>query len=250
MGFGRKVGAFLGLVPDDIRDGVHGDHYDDFDGPDYSGEYGPDYGSDREGGNARYAASDYRGEREYARSSTRAGYETDTAEYESVGAYGARGSDGDRHSRSVDRSAHSTSYVAEQSPRLSDRGPAVTARSGGHSFATEPVTQGALAMQPRAESRREPDSTAASRPVTIKLADFGDARVIGEKYRDGQAVIMDMTEMADADARRLVDFAAGLAFAKRGSIDKVTTKVFMLLPPDVDVSAEDRREYAGAYNRR
>ena len=78
---------------------------------------------------------------------------------------------------------------------------------------------------------------------------FAEARIIGEKYRDGLAVIMDMTEMADADARRLVDFAAGLAFAKRGSIDKVTTKVFMLLPSDVDVSAEDRREYAGAYGR-
>ena len=34
----------------------------------------------------------------------------------------------------------------------------------------------------------------------------------------------------------MVDFAAGLAFALRGSIDKVTTKVFMLLPPDTDVA--------------
>ncbi len=66
--------------------------------------------------------------------------------------------------------------------------------------------------------------------MTIKLTGFSEARVIGEKYRDGLSVIMDMTEMADADARRLVDFAAGLAFAMRGSIDKVTTKVFMLLP--------------------
>jgi cell division inhibitor SepF len=58
--------------------------------------------------------------------------------------------------------------------------------------------------------------------------------------------------MNDSDARRLVDFAAGLAFAKRGSIDKVTTKVFMLLPSDIDpadFSPEQRREYAGAYSR-
>ncbi|MGH3572762.1 MAG: cell division protein SepF, partial [Pseudonocardiaceae bacterium] len=42
----------------------------------------------------------------------------------------------------------------------------------------------------------------------------------------------------------LVDFAAGLAFALRGSIDKVTNKVFLLSPPNVDVSAEDRRRIA------
>jgi len=72
--------------------------------------------------------------------------------------------------------------------------------------------------------------------VTIKLNGFAEARVIGEKYREGKPVILDMTEMDDSDARRLVDFAAGLAFALRGSIDKVTTKVFMLLPPDTDVA--------------
>ena len=60
--------------------------------------------------------------------------------------------------------------------------------------------------------------------------------MIGEKFREGKPVILDMTEMDDAGARRLVDFAAGLAFALRGSIDKVTTKVFMLLPPDTDVA--------------
>ena len=76
----------------------------------------------------------------------------------------------------------------------------------------------------------------AIRPVTVKLTGFGEARVIGEKFREGKPVILDMTEMDDAGARRLVDFAAGLAFALRGSIDKVTTKVFMLLPPDTDAA--------------
>ena len=64
--------------------------------------------------------------------------------------------------------------------------------------------------------------------------------MIGEKFREGKPVILDMTEMDDAGARRLVDFAAGLAFALRGSIDKVTTKVFMLLPPDTDVGRHSR----------
>ena len=122
---------------------------------------------------------------------------------------------------------------------------------GSSSFADAP-THGATALQPLVAPRIQPETKTASRPVTIKLTGFSEARVIGEKYRDGLSVIMDMTEMADADARRLVDFAAGLAFAMRGSIDKVTTKVFMLLPSDIDaadISAEQRREFAGASSR-
>ena len=52
--------------------------------------------------------------------------------------------------------------------------------------------------------------------------------------------------LAEADAKRLVDFAAGLAFALRGSFDKVATKVFLLSPADIDVSAEERRRIAEA----
>jgi cell division inhibitor SepF len=63
-------------------------------------------------------------------------------------------------------------------------------------------------------------------------------------------VIMNLTEMSDSDAKRLVDFAAGLAFAMRGSIDKVTNKVFLLSPSNVDVSAEVKRHIVenGFYN--
>ena len=58
--------------------------------------------------------------------------------------------------------------------------------------------------------------------------DYSEARTIGERFRDGQPVIMDLVSMDNADAKRLVDFAAGLAFALRGSFDKVATKVFLL----------------------
>jgi cell division inhibitor SepF len=91
------------------------------------------------------------------------------------------------------------------------------------------------------------ESAGAIRPVTVKLTGFGEARIIGEKFREGKPVILDMTEMDDTGARRLVDFAAGLAFALRGSIDKVTTKVFMLLPPDTEMPElpDYEPEYAG-----
>lgn len=116
---------------------------------------------------------------------------------------------------------------------------------------SEPITQGALAMQPLEQERRLPlDSGSGSRPLTVKLTGFTEARVIGERYREGASVILDMTDLTDSDARRVVDFAAGLAFALHGSIDKVTSRVFMLLPPHADLSADDRRAVASGSFRR
>ncbi len=81
--------------------------------------------------------------------------------------------------------------------------------------------------------------------VTLHPRTYNEARTIGERYREGMPVIMNLTGMDDADAKRLVDFAAGLAFALRGSIDKVTTKVFLLSPTGVAVSAEVERPIGG-----
>jgi cell division inhibitor SepF len=83
-----------------------------------------------------------------------------------------------------------------------------------------------------------------ARITTLQPRSYKEARTIGERYRDGQPVIMNLTELDAADAKRLVDFAAGLAFALRGSIDKVTNRVFLLTPADVEVSADDARRLA------
>jgi cell division inhibitor SepF len=87
-----------------------------------------------------------------------------------------------------------------------------------------------------------------SKITTLHPRSYSEARTIGEQYRDGIPVIMNLTEMDEADAKRLVDFAAGLAFGLRGSIEKVTNRVFLLSPPNVDVAAEDKRRLAeGAF---
>jgi cell division inhibitor SepF len=78
------------------------------------------------------------------------------------------------------------------------------------------------------------------RITTLHPRTYNEARTIGERFRDGMPVIMNLTEMDDADAKRLVDFAAGLSFGLRGSIERVTAKVFLLSPQDVDVTAEDK----------
>ncbi|MEJ7833506.1 MAG: cell division protein SepF [Nocardioides sp.] len=97
--------------------------------------------------------------------------------------------------------------------------------------------------------RRRPGPTGVvaelSRITTLHPRTYNEARTVGENFRDGTPVIMNLSEMDDADAKRLVDFAAGLVFATRGSIERVTNKVFLLSPPNVTVAAEDKQRIAG-----
>jgi cell division inhibitor SepF len=90
-----------------------------------------------------------------------------------------------------------------------------------------------------------------SRITTLHPSTYNEARVIGENFREGIPVIMNLSEMSDADAKRLVDFSAGLVFAVHGSIERVTNKVFLLSPPNVSVAAEDKQRIAedGFFNQ-
>ena len=95
---------------------------------------------------------------------------------------------------------------------------------------------------PVARVVRDVEVGALNRITTIHPRTYNEAKTIGESYRDGTPVIMNLTELDDASAKRLVDFAAGLVFALRGGFDKVTNRVFLLTPADVEVSADDARK--------
>jgi cell division inhibitor SepF len=87
------------------------------------------------------------------------------------------------------------------------------------------------------------ESAEAYRITTIHPRTYNEAKQIGETFRDNIPVIMNLTEMDDADAKRLVDFAAGLVFGLRGTIERVTNKVFLLSPVNVAVTAEDKARF-------
>lgn len=70
---------------------------------------------------------------------------------------------------------------------------------------------------------------------TVHPRDYSDARVIGEHFRAGVPVIMDLGQMDERDAKRLVDFSAGLVFALHGAIERIASRVFLLSPAGVDV---------------
>lgn len=89
---------------------------------------------------------------------------------------------------------------------------------------------------------REERSSTLSRITTIHPRTYNEAKNIGEAFRDGVPVIMNLSDMSDADAKRLVDFAAGLVFGLHGSIERVTAKVFLLSPEHVEVATDEPAE--------
>ncbi|MEJ5868915.1 cell division protein SepF [Pseudokineococcus sp. 5B2Z-1] len=155
--------------------------------------------------------------------------------------------------------------LAEEDPREDEldgydgeeRRDADERRGGAHRSAERPADP-----EPRGESRAEqrPEHRAAVTPITrersmsrvvpeplggdlsrittIHPRSYNEAKAIGESFRESVPVIMNLTDMDDADAKRLVDFSAGLVFGLRGSIERVTSKVFLLSPAHVEVTAE------------
>src|SRR6185437_13070584 len=89
------------------------------------------------------------------------------------------------------------------------------------------------------------------RITTLHPRTYNEAKTIGLQFRAGTPVIMNLSEMDDSDAKRLVDFAAGLTFGLHGSIERVTPKVFLLSPHNMTVTAADKQRIVegGFYNQ-
>lgn len=74
--------------------------------------------------------------------------------------------------------------------------------------------------------------------LTVHPREYKDAQSIAESFRDGIPVIINLSQMTEGDARRMIDFASGLSLGLFGKIERVTNKVFLLSPAHVAVSGE------------
>ncbi|WP_342372805.1 cell division protein SepF [Propioniciclava soli] len=82
--------------------------------------------------------------------------------------------------------------------------------------------------------------------VVFHPTSYRDSRPIGERFRDGDVVLCDLSWLEPDEAHRLVDFVAGLVFGLGGNIDKVTTHVLVLAPPGVTV-LDDAEHLTGSF---
>lgn len=92
---------------------------------------------------------------------------------------------------------------------------------------------------------------AGYRIATVRPSSFSDAKVIGEYFRDGIPVIMNLADLEEADAKRIVDFASGLIFSLRGGIERVAARVFLLTPAGLEIvdGADNPSQDPGFFNQ-
>ncbi|GAA1695231.1 cell division protein SepF [Microbacterium sediminicola] len=126
--------------------------------------------------------------------------------------------------------------LADEEEVYEEAAPAPTSRKANAAAAVEkaaPVTP-----LHRPAMVRQPAVGALNEIVTVHPKQYRDAQVIAESFREGIPVIINLSQMSDGDARRLIDFASGLSLGLYGRIERVTSKVFLLSPENVSVSGE------------
>ena len=228
MGALRKAGVWLGLVEEEDDQG-----YDEgYDGRSSGGRSGDGY---RE---SRYRSSRYADD-----------FADDEDEVDDVPAVPRARSTRltERSDRTPSRLEAAEAELAES--RAIDRSSVRSiTRTTPESGATASYpTRDNLALAPQVQLRERAvvaDEEQRYQITTLHPTTYREARTIGEHFRDGVPVIINLTEMDESDARRLVDFAAGLAFGLRGTIERVTNRVFLLSPANVQVTAEDKAKIA------
>jgi len=232
----RKAGVWLGLVEEDdergyddrgYRESSYRDRDRDRDRDRYSGDrYADEFADEEDAVEEEQSVPRARAER--SRISDR---------------LSARG-DGDDHDR-VDRSERASVRSITRSTTAGDStAPLSYSTRDSLALAPQAVHQPQAHQRPAEEEQRY-------QITTLHPTTYREARTIGEHFRDGVPVIINLTEMDEGDARRLVDFAAGLAFGLRGTIERVTNRVFLLSPANVQVTAEDKARIAegGFFNQ-
>jgi cell division inhibitor SepF len=133
----------------------------------------------------------------------------------------------------------------ERTERASVRSITRPTTAGDTSGSSGYATRDNLALAPQTPvHQRAVEDDQRYQITTLHPTTYREARTIGGHFRDGVPVIINLTEMDEGDARRLVDFAAGLAFGLRGTIERVTNRVFLLSPANVQVTAEDKAKIA------
>lgn len=103
----------------------------------------------------------------------------------------------------------------------------------------QPVITRAASVTPLPRRSAKVAAPEMNEIITVHPRQYRDAQQIAEHFRDGTPVIINLTQMTESEARRLVDFASGLSTGLRGRIERVTSKVFLLSPEHITVTGED-----------
>ncbi|WP_314687803.1 cell division protein SepF [uncultured Bifidobacterium sp.] len=138
--------------------------------------------------------------------------------------------------------------VVEDDDDLADDADSAKSSFDSDRSVTPIAPQSSTAPAQPAAARRDanPFQGRMSRITTIHPRSYEDAQLVGRALRDGVPVVLNLTDVSEAVAYRIVDFSAGVVFGVRGSIERVTPRVFLLSPAQVNIKVEEASSKPGA----
>lgn len=85
----------------------------------------------------------------------------------------------------------------------------------------------------------------------VEVRDFDDAKVLADRIRDREPVVLNLRETSPEMVRRIIDFSTGLTYALDGSMRKIAEGVILVSPPRVSIGRDEKRRLAdlGLYDR-
>ncbi|WP_336659216.1 cell division protein SepF [Leucobacter sp. USHLN153] len=131
-------------------------------------------------------------------------------------------------------------------PAAAPRATQTASSAAPKSETPRPAPQRAASVTPlrRVTPTRQPAAQPLNEILTMHPTAYGDATVIAEHFREGVPVILNVSRMNEADAKRLIDFASGLTMGLNGRIERVTSKVFLLSPEHIETAGDSSSEKA------
>jgi cell division inhibitor SepF len=128
--------------------------------------------------------------------------------------------------------------LADEELEYEETAPAAPAAPVAHHVPQPVANRAPVTPLRRAPSQRSSAPAEMNEILTVHPRQYKDAQVIAESFRDGIPVIINLSQMSEPEARRLIDFASGLSQGLYGKIERVTSKVFLLSPAHVAVSGD------------
>lgn len=81
--------------------------------------------------------------------------------------------------------------------------------------------------------------------VVIRPESMEDASEITDTLLTGKAVVLNLEGIHVEIAQRIIDYSAGSCYAMRGNLQKITNYIFLVTPPNVDISGDIPELVAG-----
>ena len=81
-----------------------------------------------------------------------------------------------------------------------------------------------------------------SEVYVIKPQEFNEAQTVTDFLKDGKTIVINMEGIELNAAQRIIDFIGGACYALDGSLQAISSNIFIAAPQDIEVSGDLRDE--------